>query len=162
VLGGMSVSRSRAARGREEVSPTHITILSENRRADVFRVKVAKAWFDRHNSALARLVDLRGPAISENQRVKIAILDSGINLAQNSLEMYNSDPGIQYCSWVDNSPEWKDEVGHGTHLAVLLRKIAPNAIVHVVRVFKKRPTKGSVTSIAQVRAGMTISFHANS
>jgi subtilisin family serine protease len=126
------------------------------------RLKAANAWFDWHNSALARLVDLRDPAISENQRVKIAILDSGIDLAQNSLEMYNTDPEIQYRSWVDNSPEWKDEVGHGTHLAVLLRKIAPNAIVHVGRVFKKRPTKGSVTSIAQVRARMTVRFRANS
>jgi hypothetical protein len=147
--------------GREEVSPTRITILFDNRRADIFRVKMASAWFDWHNGALARLADLRDPAISENQRVKIAILDSGIDLAQNSLEMYNTDPGIQYRSWVDNSPEWKDEVGHGTHLAVLLRKIAPNAIVYVGRVFKKRP-RGAVTSIAQVRARMTISFHANS
>jgi subtilisin family serine protease len=124
-------------------------------------VEAASAWFDWHNSALARLDELRDPAISENQRVKIAILDSGIHLAQNGLEMYNTDPGIQYRSWVDNSPEWKDEVGHGTHLAVLLRKIAPNAIVFVGRVFKKRP-KGSVTRIAQVRASLTISLHADS
>jgi subtilisin family serine protease len=147
---------------RNASKSSNVNILSDHRRADISRLKAANAWFDWHNSALARLVDLRDPPISEDQRVKIAILDSGIDLAQNSPGIYNTDPEIQYRSWVDNSPEWKDEVGHGTHLAALLRKIAPNAIVHVDRVFKKRATKGSVTSIAQVRARMTVRFRANS
>lgn len=66
--------------------------------------------------------------------------------------MYDVDPKIEYRSWVGGDTEWKDDVGHGTHLAVLLRKIAPNAAVHVARVFKKRPhIEKSAQNIAAVR-----------
>jgi hypothetical protein len=115
-------------------------------------MKAGSAWFDWHNNALARIGHLRHSAISDNQRIKIAILDSGIDLSQHCLEIYNTEPKIQYRSWVDNNPVWTDEVGHGTHLAVLLRKIAPNAIVHVGRVFKKKPTMASAECVAKVKS----------
>jgi len=121
-------------------------------RAHIFRVKAGIAWFDWHNNALARIAHLRRPAISDNKRIKIAILDSGIDLSQLCLDIYNTEPKIQYRSWVDDSPDWIDEVAHGTHLAVLLRKIAPNAIVHVGRVFKKRPTMASAECVAKVKS----------
>ncbi|KAF1966496.1 subtilisin-like protein [Bimuria novae-zelandiae CBS 107.79] len=91
----------------------------------------ARTWFDSHNDALARISELRNPAVN---RVKIAILDSGILLSQENEDLYNQEP---------------NEVGHGTHLAVLLRKMAPNAIVHVGRVFRKKPNRKSTKTIAQ-------------
>jgi hypothetical protein len=114
------------------------------------RIKAATTWFDWHNDALARINEIRCSEASDPRRVKIAILDSGIELSQDTKELYDPEHTIRYKSWVDESTEWKDEVGHGTHLAVLLRKIAPNAIVHVARVFRKKPTKSSVTNIAKV------------
>jgi hypothetical protein len=84
--------------------------------------------------------------------VRIAILDSGIQLSSLNRDMYDFEPEIQYKSWIDDDAEWRDDAGHGTHLAVLLRKIAPDAIVHVARVFKRRPTISSVQPIAQVNA----------
>ncbi|KAL7919842.1 hypothetical protein ACQKWADRAFT_300209 [Trichoderma austrokoningii] len=96
----------------------------------------ADAWFEWHTDALNRIETLRD---NGSQRVRIAILDSGIELSRDQKDMYDTDPGFEYRSWVGADGEWKDDVGHGTHLAVLLRKIAPNAAVHVARVFKKKP-----------------------
>jgi hypothetical protein len=126
--------------------------LLNDHRAHTFRVKAGTAWFDWHNNALARIGHLRRPAISDNKRIKIAILDSGIDLSQHCLDIYNTEPKIQYYSWVDDKPSWIDEAGHGTHLAVLLRKIAPNAIIHVGRVFKKNPTRASAECVAKVKS----------
>ncbi|KAL5092194.1 hypothetical protein Trisim1_002079 [Trichoderma cf. simile WF8] len=99
----------------------------------------ADAWFEWHTDALNRIEKLRKPDAIEPRRVKIAILDSGIELSQDQKDMYDVEPKIEYRSWIEEDREWKDDVGHGTHLAVLLRKIAPNAGIHVARVFKKRP-----------------------
>lgn len=84
--------------------------------------------------------------------MKIAILDSGIELSQDHMDMYDTERQMKYRSWVDSDTEWRDDVGHGTHLAILLRKIAPNAVVHVARVFKKKPDiQKSAQTIAEVR-----------
>ncbi|KAF3074304.1 Major intracellular serine protease [Trichoderma lentiforme] len=99
----------------------------------------AEAWFEWHTDALNRIEKLRKPEATEPRRVKIAILDSGIELSKDQKDMYDVEPKIKYRSWIEEDTEWKDDVGHGTHLAVLLRKIAPNAGIHVARVFKKRP-----------------------
>lgn len=115
------------------------------------RVTSAQKWFDWHNDALMRVANLRSPAISNAQRVRIAILDSGIQLSEDDKDIYDIEPGIRYQDWVDQGTEWNDNSGHGTHLAILLRKIAPNAIIHVGRVFKKQPTKKSGGTIAKVR-----------
>ncbi|KAI8298120.1 Subtilisin DY [Colletotrichum sp. SAR11_59] len=61
-------------------------------------------------------------------------------------ELYDFEPRIKYKSWVDGHAEWRDDVGHGTHLAILLRKVAPNAEIHMARVFKSRP-KGDKSAL---------------
>jgi len=115
------------------------------------RTKLAAAWFDRHLGALGHLDLIRDAGTSNAQRVKIAILDSGIYLSQQHMDLYSdAQPHITYRSWIDQDQTWKDESGHGTHLAVLLRKIAPQAAVHVGRVYKKRPKWNSGDVIAQV------------
>ncbi|KAM0455083.1 hypothetical protein ACHAPV_007972 [Trichoderma viride] len=107
----------------------------------------ADAWFEWHTDALNRIEKLRDTG---SQRVRIAILDSGIELSQDQKDMYDANPRFKYRSWVGEDAEWKDDVGHGTHLAVLLRKISPNAVIHVARVFKKRPhVEKSAQNIAE-------------
>lgn len=110
-------------------------------------------WFEWHKDALSRIErELRKSDVSNAQSVKIAILDSGIELSPDQKDMYNTEPKMKYYSWIDNDQEWKDDVGHGTHLAVLIRKIAPHAVVHVARVFKKKPTvDDSAENIVKVR-----------
>ena len=118
---------------------------------NVPRIKAAATWFEWHNDALSRIAQLRYSRASDARQVKIAILDSGIELSQDAEDMYDCEPRIRYKSFLDQDTKWKDEVGHGTHLAILLRKIAPNAVVHVGRVFKKEPTEGSANNIAEVK-----------
>jgi hypothetical protein len=86
--------------------------------------------------------------------VKIALLDSGIKLSEEDIDLYASaQPPMKYRSWIDEEEDgtWNDSVGHGTHLAVVLRRIAPQAIVHVGRVFESNPQDSSLDVIAQVR-----------
>jgi hypothetical protein len=67
------------------------------------------------------------------------------------MEMYNEEAEIRYKSWVDaDDTEWRDEMGHGTHLSVLLRKTAPDAIIFNGRVFKGQPPDESVKSLETI------------
>ncbi|KAF4889001.1 hypothetical protein CGCFRS4_v009546 [Colletotrichum fructicola] len=102
-------------------------------------IRRTKEWFEYHQNILYRAEQLRVANISNARRTKIAILDSGIELSSEHRELYDFEPRIKYKSWVDGHADCRDDVGHGTHLAILLRKIAPNAAIHMARVFKKRP-----------------------
>lgn len=115
------------------------------------RKATASKWFEWHSDALCRIAQLRTSDVSDAQRVKIAILDSGVELSQDHKDMYDTEFKMKYRSWVDSDTGWRDEVGHGTHLAVLLRKVAPNAVVHVARVFRKKPDiQNSAQTISDV------------
>nr|XP_036579850.1 subtilisin-like protease [Colletotrichum truncatum]KAF6787530.1 subtilisin-like protease [Colletotrichum truncatum] len=99
-----------------------------------------KEWFGYHQDILSRInQQLHDSEIPQTRKVRIAILDSGIELTPDHRDLYDLEPRISYRSWVDKDPEWRDDVGHGTHLAILLRKVAPNAAIYVARVFKKKP-----------------------
>ncbi|KAI8153057.1 Subtilisin DY [Colletotrichum sp. SAR 10_65] len=95
-------------------------------------------WFEYHKDVLFRAKQLRDVNLLNDRRIKIAILDSGIELSSEHRDLYDFEPRIKYKSWVDERTEWRDDVGHGTHLAILLRKVAPNAAIHMARVFRKR------------------------
>ncbi|KAL0936356.1 subtilisin-like protease [Colletotrichum truncatum] len=104
------------------------------------RLSRTKEWFGYHQDILSRInQQLHDSEIPQTRKVRIAILDSGIELTPDHRDLYDLEPRISYRSWVDKDPEWRDDVGHGTHLAILLRKVAPNAAIYVARVFKKKP-----------------------
>ncbi|KAF4870778.1 Subtilisin DY [Colletotrichum siamense] len=105
-----------------------------------------KEWFEYHEDVLFRAKQLRDVKISNERRIKIAILDSGIELSPEQRQLYDFEPRIKYKSWVDGHADCRDDVGHGTHLAILLRKVAPNAEIHMARVFKSRP-KGDKSAL---------------
>lgn len=120
------------------------------------RAKRAEEWFGYHNDVLARIQRLTRSATSDKPRVKIAILDSGIELSADHQEWYDNEPKIQYWSGIDEDTKQTDDIGHGTHLTILLRKIAPKAAVHVARVFKKKP-KGNKS--AEIIARVSDKLH---
>ncbi|KAJ3549806.1 hypothetical protein NM208_g304 [Fusarium decemcellulare] len=115
---------------------------------DEEKISSAAAWFGWHRDAIARIRSLRKPKASNDERVKIAILDTGIDILGDNEALYNCDPKIVYRDWIENDTGWQDADGHGTHLAVLLRKIAPEAAIHVARVFKKKPRIAASATIA--------------
>jgi hypothetical protein len=98
----------------------------------------------------------------EQKRVKIAILDTGIKLTQNQEDSYNKRDDMKYKSFLHsemNDDTKRDDVGHGTHLAALLAGIAPEAIIHVARVFAKRKPDltSEVKGVAEVLLNSTLS-----
>lgn len=77
---------------------------------------------------------------ASGKRVKIAILDTGIDLAHahfGMLDDANPDYGIprdrvkECFSFVDGQRADRDTTGHGTHAAALLLALAPKANVYV-------------------------------
>lgn len=75
-------------------------------------------------------------------KVEIALLDTGVELSDRQRRIYENEERIVYRSWIHDDKQIpdirKDKVGHGTHLTTLLAQVAPNAVIHVARVFEKR------------------------
>lgn len=94
---------------------------------------------------------------SNDEKVKIAVIDTGVELSDLQRDIYDRNDDMQYKSWIDDNEEGiengKDDVGHGTHIATLLAKIARNATIHVARVFKERKPNMTteLKNVAQVR-----------
>jgi hypothetical protein len=67
------------------------------------------------------------------RRVKIAILDSGIDLP---IEVqYSYENQITYRSWIEgDDTTGTDTCGHGTHAAGLLLKVSPHVDIYVARI----------------------------
>jgi subtilisin family serine protease len=94
-------------------------------------------------------------------RIKIAILDTGIQLPAEANVVYEEQIKC-HKSWLRGEPGNtgdesgkgdRDLDGHGTHCASLLLKVCPNAAIYVARVFRKRSErKGAVESIETQQA----------
>lgn len=85
-----------------------------------------------------------------HRRVKIAILDTGIDLLHPQIKEYRDH--IKECkSFFEDSKGDTDSCGHGTHIAGLLLDVASNAELYVAKVFitGNEPT-GSAEKIAKV------------
>ena len=92
-------------------------------------------------------------------KVRIAILDTGIDLPEYALHTYE-DRVKDFKDWIlgeEGRSQWTDSDGHGTHSAGLLMKVAPEADIYVARVFEKQksgrgavPTELIDKNIAQV------------
>jgi subtilisin family serine protease len=73
----------------------------------------------------------------EEKRVKIAILDTGIDLTHPLIKKYVDTGHIpKTYDFVEGTSSITDLHGHGTHTAHLLLKTAPNASIYVARVFR--------------------------
>lgn len=87
--------------------------------------------------------------------VKIAILDSGLDLPSADLEAWE-DRIMDVRSWVRGNEGKRirgcgDETGHGTHAAALLLNTAPDAFIYVAQVATTLPTHPS--NVAKVSYG---------
>jgi subtilisin family serine protease len=102
--------------------------------------------------AFERSVDAcRKEPDESSPRVKIAILDTGLDLTHPDMADESKDGRLQYYDFVDNSATIKDLDGHGTHCTSILAKLAPNAEIFVARVFQKsRADDSSVAIVTKV------------
>jgi subtilisin family serine protease len=83
----------------------------------------------------------------ESPRVRIAILDTGVDLSHLDMTAIYNDGRLQYQDFVDNSSSIKDLDGHGTHCTSILANLAPNAEIFVARVFRKSWADSSSVAI---------------
>jgi hypothetical protein len=101
-----------------------------------------REWFDRRLELKTQA--LLRPFRSEHnhftdkrrRRVRIAILDTGIDFAHELVKKYRDRKQIKKTkSWIPGRPGTSDEDGHGTHAAMLLLKVAPEAELYIARIF---------------------------
>lgn len=93
--------------------------------------------------------------VKVDKKVRIAILDTGIDLHHPCIKGKIS---VKNCwDFVGNSPEIRDDIGHGTHTAHLLVQTAPRAEIFCGRVWENR-NEGKATSklVADVRYSLSI------
>lgn len=70
-----------------------------------------------------------------DQRVKIAVLDTGVDSTHNSIKAAKKGKRITILqSYVDGDSSSEDSCGHGTHVATLLLKVAPEAHLYIAKV----------------------------
>lgn len=75
------------------------------------------------------------------KRVKIAILDTGINAKNPLVTSAIAAKRIKKMkSFVPGADDHEDVSGHGTHAAMLINKVAPEAEIYVARVFEDSTT----------------------
>ena len=83
--------------------------------------------------------------------MKIAILDTGIDISHPSIIGAIKSKRIQenMQSFVENDESVKDECGHGTHIASLLSRVAPQAEIHIAKVAKNQeiPPNHNITKV---------------
>jgi CelD/BcsL family acetyltransferase involved in cellulose biosynthesis len=66
--------------------------------------------------------------------VKIAILDSGIDLTEHF--MWNNRKRIKCLSFLADEKKTEDILGHGTHAAALLPRVARDADIYIAQATK--------------------------
>lgn len=93
-------------------------------------------WFE----CLREDVVLDLPDNSVEDRIRIAVLDTGISVDDDFIHMDENLNRITYRSFVTGDPnptEASDLDGHGTHVAGLLLRVARNANIYVAKISKK-------------------------
>jgi subtilisin family serine protease len=75
-------------------------------------------------------------------RVKVAVLDTGIDLSHLDMTESIKDGRLKFYDFVEDSEEIIDNDGHGTHCTSVVLKYAPNAEVYAGRVFRKSRADG--------------------
>lgn len=84
----------------------------------------------------------------KEKRIKIAILDTGIDLTHPLFQKHLSDGQFPDSrDFVENRQNIIDTCGHGTHTAHLLLKTAPNASIYVARVFRTTKAEKNTASL---------------
>ncbi len=91
-------------------------------------------------------------------RVKIAILDTGIDLRHDAFkDQYPNGRVKKVEDFVRIGGTGADVHGHGTHCAALLRKVAPEADIYIARVAVGRGNKSELRPVNVVKVSQIAS-----
>ncbi|PHH90783.1 hypothetical protein CDD83_2674 [Cordyceps sp. RAO-2017] len=112
--------------------------------------KQCQDWFAKMR-AFQKCVDaFRKDPDEKCPRVKVAVLDTGVDLSHPEIAEARADERLLYHDFVDSADGIGDLDGHGTHCTSILLKHAPNAQVYSGRVFRRsRADKDSPVIVAK-------------
>ncbi|RDL37538.1 uncharacterized protein BP5553_04971 [Venustampulla echinocandica] len=100
-------------------------------------VKGPRDWFQEMES-FEKCVDASRKEPDElSPRVKVALLDTGVDLSHPYIAREFQDGRIKCYDFVQDTNTIEDIDGHGTHCSSILAKLAPNAEIYVGRVLVK-------------------------
>ncbi|KAF5589875.1 serine threonine kinase, partial [Fusarium pseudocircinatum] len=140
-----SIKASRQALSRPEVQSAADSGMNNEAR----KRQLSQCWFDNYNRLKDTLQSEDAGTGSGYERIKIAVLDTGINLEDHDHYHYF---GIiaEYKDYVNNNgsnPD--DETGHGSDAVSLLVRTCPNASLYLARVLKtNNPTRAEAKNVA--------------
>jgi hypothetical protein len=107
------------------------------------RAAHADNWFKLYRANVRPLL----PRLSNSsKRVKIAILDTGIDLEEDVVSSHHQRILKNESFLVDDSST-EDLDGHGTHTAGLILRVAPNAALYVARIAKSQKLLNKISII---------------
>lgn len=122
-------------------------------------------WFARFQG-LEALFPLRQLEPGDTRRVRIAIIDTGIDMGHVDIQAAAVNGQIaKVCDWVDGREGVEDEnigdaSGHGTHIASVILNMAPHVDLYIARVTKRRELFDTeAENVAKVRTLFVFTFH---
>ncbi len=108
------------------------------------------SWLYSLNSDTQNL--LRPLRRDRGKRVKIAILDTGLDLTHRYFQHESAKKRIKKVEdFVDSGGSGQDSCGHGSHCAGLLRLVAPEADIYVARITKDSEGRLDPEIVGKVR-----------
>ena len=112
------------------------------------RAKWADLYFDRLKG-IQRIIQ------PHDAKVRIAMLDSGINMHHPEMIKHKKDGSIALAKGFPNSLNpFEDLNGHGTHGASVLFKTAPNAVLLVAKLFDDNGIMSNNSAAVEVIASI--------
>lgn len=72
--------------------------------------------------------------------IKIAILDSGVNVYHSHIaqELYGTSFRVNREGWIEQHHDIRDYLGHGTAVAAVIKKMAPDAELIIAKIFDEQ------------------------
>ncbi|KAF5120826.1 hypothetical protein E5D57_013162 [Metarhizium anisopliae] len=92
----------------------------------------AESWFDDYYSVVLPI--FRDRPTGYGNRIRVAILDTGVDLEVNGIREALKNGQLHYQNFANGHDFAPDTDGHGTAVTSLLLRVAPNADVYVARV----------------------------
>lgn len=96
------------------------------------RSRAADEWFFNVSTRVHPVLERR--SFSDDEKVRVAILDTGIDASHSVFSGCAFDENNCH-DWTNSNDPTVDIVGHGTHSAALVLKVAPNASLYIAKVF---------------------------